>query len=83
MLELAVIDEWVRREPSVAPSRWRLSARELASMMLDRVAWDPARFIEAARLTDGAGDFEARCEQFMWQFPRLNGWPRDRSALEA
>jgi hypothetical protein len=52
-------------------------------VMLDGVAWDPARFIELARLADGAGDFEARCEQFMRQFPGLNGWPKDRSAREA
>lgn len=52
-------------------------------VMLDEISWDPARFIELARLTDGGGDFEARCEQFMRQFPRLNGWPKDRSAREA
>ena len=52
-------------------------------VMLDGISWDPARFIELARLTDGAGGFEARCEQFMRQFPSLNGWPKDRSAREA
>jgi hypothetical protein len=41
---------------------------------------DPARFIELTRLTDAAGDFESRCEQFMRQFPSLNGWPKNRSA---
>jgi hypothetical protein len=51
-------------------------------VMLDGVAWEPARFIELARLTDGTGDFEARCEQFMRQFPGLNGWPKDRSARQ-
>jgi hypothetical protein len=50
-------------------------------VMLDGVAWDPARFIELARLPDGIGDFPARCEQFMRQFPQLGGWPRDRSTL--
>lgn len=53
---------------------------DMEIMMLDGVAWDPGRFVELARLTDGAGDFEARCEQFMRQFPSLNGWPTDRSA---
>jgi hypothetical protein len=48
-------------------------------VMLDGVAWDPARFIELAGLPDGVGDFAARCEQFMRQFPQLGGWPRDRS----
>jgi hypothetical protein len=52
-------------------------------VMLDGITWDPARFIELARLTDGAGDFEARCEQFLRQFPRLDGWPKDRSARQA
>jgi hypothetical protein len=51
-------------------------------VMLDEIAWEPARFIELARLTDGTGDFEARCEQFMRQFPSLDGWPKDRSARE-
>lgn len=52
-------------------------------VMLDEVTWEPARFIELARLTDFTGDFEARCEQFMRQFPSLNGWLKDRSAREA
>jgi hypothetical protein len=56
---------------------------DMEIVMLDGVAWDPARFIELARLTDGAGDFDARCEQFMRQFPHLNGWPKARSARES
>ncbi|MFP3964298.1 hypothetical protein SMC26_18405 [Actinomadura fulvescens] len=48
--------------------------------MLDARDWDPGRFIEAARLTGGAGPFEERCERFMRQFAGLGGWPRDRSA---
>ncbi|WP_405021327.1 hypothetical protein OHV05_34880 [Kitasatospora sp. NBC_00070] len=49
-------------------------------VMLDRVARDPARFIELAHLADTSGDFGARCEQFMRQFPSLDGWPSQRSA---
>lgn len=52
---------------------------DMEIVMLDGVAWDPDRFIELARLPDGIGDFAARCEQFMRQFPQLGGWPRDRS----
>jgi hypothetical protein len=51
--------------------------------MLDEASWDPGEFIELARLTDGAGDFAARCEQFMRQFPCLDGWPKRRSDREA
>jgi hypothetical protein len=56
---------------------------DMEIVMLDEVSWDPAEFTELARLTDGAGDFAARCEQFMRQFPRLNGWPKIRSDREA
>ncbi|WP_327287379.1 hypothetical protein [Streptomyces sp. NBC_01198] len=56
---------------------------DLEIMMLDGVAWDPARFVELARLTDAVGGFDARCEQFMRQFTRLDGWPRDRSTGSA
>ena len=56
---------------------------DMEIVMLDGVSWDPARFIELAHLTHGAGDLEARCEQFMRQFPRLNGWPKIRSDREA
>ena len=38
---------------------------------------DPARMIELTRLPDRGDDFAARCERFMRQFARLNGWPRD------
>jgi hypothetical protein len=53
---------------------------DLEIVMLDGVVWDPTRFIERARLSDGIGDLASRCEQFMRQFPRLEGWPKDRSA---
>ncbi|WP_328835092.1 hypothetical protein [Streptomyces europaeiscabiei] len=38
---------------------------------------NPARMIELTRLPDLGDDFAARCERFMRQFARLNGWPRD------
>ncbi|MDX3612537.1 hypothetical protein OG920_45270 [Streptomyces europaeiscabiei] len=38
---------------------------------------NPARMIELTRLPDRGDDFGARCERFMRQFARLNGWPRD------
>jgi hypothetical protein len=53
---------------------------DIELMMLDEPVEDPARFIESARLSGGAGDLAERCEQFMRQFPQLGGWPRDRSA---
>lgn len=54
---------------------------DIEIVMLDGVAWEPAHFIELARLTEGVGDFGERCEQFMRQFPHLEGWPKDRSTL--
>ncbi|MEE1758746.1 hypothetical protein [Streptomyces sp. SP18BB07] len=45
--------------------------------MLESAESDPARMIELTRLRDRGDDFPARCERFMRQFTRLNGWPRD------
>ncbi|MFF6783346.1 hypothetical protein [Streptomyces sp. NPDC012510] len=45
--------------------------------MLRQPEPDPTRMIELTRLPDRGDDFAARCERFMRQFPRLNGWPRD------
>lgn len=36
----------------------------------------PGRMIERTRLPDRGDGFAARCERFMRQFARLNGWPR-------
>ncbi|MFF5361923.1 hypothetical protein ACFY4I_21395 [Streptomyces scabiei] len=36
----------------------------------------PRRMIERTRLPDRGDDFAARCERFVRQFARLNGWPR-------
>lgn len=38
---------------------------------------DPSRMIELTRLSDRGDDLVPRCERFMRQFARLNGWPRD------
>jgi hypothetical protein len=44
---------------------------------------DPERFIELtstrAPVNRGETGFTARCEQFLRQFPRLDGWPADVS----
>ena len=42
---------------------------------------DPGTVIARTRLRAPVGDFGARCEQYLRQFPHLGGWPRDRSAL--
>ncbi|MFM9588115.1 hypothetical protein ACKI1J_01255 [Streptomyces scabiei] len=36
----------------------------------------PGRMIERTQLRDRGDDFAARCERFVRQFARLNGWPR-------
>jgi hypothetical protein len=51
--------------------------------MLGALVWAPARFVESARLRDGAGSFDQRCERFMRQFPSQNGWPTERSLPSA
>lgn len=45
--------------------------------MLPRPESNPARMVELTRLPDRGDDFVERCERFMRQFARLNGWPRD------
>lgn len=45
--------------------------------LLQQPERDPVRMIELTRLPDRGDDFAARCERFMRQFARLNGWPRD------
>ena len=45
--------------------------------MLASAESDPARMIDLTRLPDREDDLPARCERYMRQFPRLNGWPRD------
>jgi hypothetical protein len=49
---------------------------------VDELTDDPARFIELTRMPASASDnddFAARCEQFLRRFPRMGGWPPDRS----
>ncbi|MDX3639935.1 hypothetical protein [Streptomyces sp. MB09-02B] len=45
--------------------------------MLESPEPDPARMIESTRLPDRGDDLAARCERYMRQFTRLNGWPRE------
>lgn len=45
--------------------------------MLESPESDPARMIELTRLAGRGDDFAARCELFLRQFARLNGWPPD------
>ncbi|QFQ94925.1 hypothetical protein F9278_00460 [Streptomyces phaeolivaceus] len=45
--------------------------------MLEPSEPDPARMIERTRLPDRGDDRTARCERFMRQFTRLNGWPQE------
>lgn len=42
---------------------------------------EPDRFVDRTRLTGGSGDFAARCEEYLRQFPALRDWPADRSML--
>jgi hypothetical protein len=46
--------------------------------MLAEPEHDPDRVIDRTRLS-GSGDFVVQCERYLRQFPRLNGWPQDRS----
>lgn len=39
----------------------------------------PGEVIDRTRLAGGSGDFAARCEKYLRQFPHLNGWPQNRS----
>jgi hypothetical protein len=58
---------------------WQLPLRSFVDEPTD----DPLRFIELTRMAVSSGhsgqDFAVRCEQFLRRFPRLGGWPQDRS----
>jgi hypothetical protein len=43
--------------------------------MLTPPVHDPGQVVSRTRLVDGGGDFGARCERYLRQFPDLNGWP--------
>lgn len=47
--------------------------------MLRPAVRDPDQVIGRTRLRGAEGDFAARCEEYLRQFPDLGGWPRDRS----
>jgi hypothetical protein len=47
--------------------------------MLEPAVTQPDRVIELTRSPDRGTDFARRCERYLRQFPRLQGWPRDIS----
>ena len=58
---------------------WQLPRHDF----VEEPAGDPQRFLDLTRMPLSAGltdiNLPARCEEFLRRFPRLGGWPRDRS----
>ena len=55
---------------------------DLQIRMLESAEPDPEAFVARTKLAELGTGFDARCELFMRQFQRLNGWPQDVSLTE-